>query len=177
MIDSRLARALDTSAFGDVASMTMEELRACRAECQELEVGLSYQRRMAQGRLDIVDAERRRRATGAALVDPGDLVSSLSDILADRGRTPGTGRLPQLMSPDAAGVDTTTLDAIVGPARLASLSDVDASELDRLVDAIADHEVEVSAGRRSLHERIDALQAEITQRYRTGEASVESLLH
>ena len=34
----------------------------------------------------------------------------------------------------------------------------------------------MSRRRRSLHERIDALQAEITRRYRTGEASVESLL-
>ena len=38
------------------------------------------------------------------------------------------------------------------------------------------HEAELSARRRTLHERIDVLQAEITRRYKTGEASVESLL-
>src|SRR5438045_1013929 len=35
---------------------------------------------------------------------------------------------------------------------------------------------EVSSTRRQLFDRIDALQGEITRRYRTGEASVESLL-
>jgi hypothetical protein len=34
----------------------------------------------------------------------------------------------------------------------------------------------VSGQRRDLFERIDALQAEITRRYKTGEASVDSLL-
>ena len=37
-------------------------------------------------------------------------------------------------------------------------------------------EHEVSGHRRDLFERIDALQAEITRRYKTGEATVDSLL-
>jgi hypothetical protein len=39
-----------------------------------------------------------------------------------------------------------------------------------------DFENDLSALRRRLHERIDALQAEIGRRYRDGEASVDSLL-
>ena len=35
---------------------------------------------------------------------------------------------------------------------------------------------EAAKRRRTLHERIDVLQAEITRRYKTGETSVESLL-
>jgi uncharacterized small protein (DUF1192 family) len=40
---------------------------------------------------------------------------------------------------------------------------------------VSAYEHDVSGRRRALHERIDVLQAEITRRYRTGEASVETL--
>src|SRR5690242_10810807 len=62
-------------------ALSMDELRAKRAESQAVEVGLSYLRRLAQGRLDIVAAEQRRRAEGGEPVDHDHLVESLSDIL------------------------------------------------------------------------------------------------
>ena len=159
----------------------MDELRARRLECQTLEVALSYQRRMAQGRLDIVGAERSRRAGGAgASADPEagteELVEQLSGILADRGRAPGLGRMPRLMAPEAEDVDTDELDAIVGPGGLASLSDAEEGELDRLIEELSGFERSISEQRRQLHGRIDTIQAEIARRYRTGEASVETLL-
>ena len=42
----------------DVTTLSMDELRAKRAESQAIETGLSYLRRLAQGRLDIVAAEQ-----------------------------------------------------------------------------------------------------------------------
>ena len=45
-----------------------------------------------------------------------------------------------------------------------------------MADALAALEVKVSGYRHDLFERIDALQAEITRRYKTGEATVDSLL-
>jgi hypothetical protein len=45
-----------------------------------------------------------------------------------------------------------------------------------MADALSALEVRVSGCRRDLFERIDALQAEITRRYKTGEATVDSLL-
>lgn len=161
---------------GDVTSLAMDDLRAKRAECQALEVALSYQRRMAQGRLDIVAAERRRRAEGGEPPSDDDLVRSLAATLADRARPPGNGRLPQLMAPDATDVDTDELDAIAGPGTLARLTEASEDDLGRLVEGLSTYEGQVSRNRRALHERIDALQAEITRRYKTGEASVESLL-
>jgi hypothetical protein len=80
------------------------------------------------------------------------------------------------MAPDAVDVDTAELDAIAGPGGLARLTDQTDAELVRLVEELSTYEAHISVQRRSLHERIDALQAEITRRYRTGEASVESLL-
>jgi hypothetical protein len=172
----QLERVLADDYVGDITALPMDELRVKRTECQAFEVGLSYQRRMAQGRLDIVAAERRRRAEGGEPPTHDDLVRNLAATLADRSRPPGNGRLPQLMSPDATDVDTSELDAIAGPGGLARLTDQPDEELTRLVDALSTYEIEVSRRRRLLHERIDALQAEITRRYRTGEASVETLL-
>lgn len=180
MDPARLAHALDPSYVADLESLSMEELRARRTACEALEVGLSYQRRMAQGRLDIVGAEVRHRAGGSPAPHADgatpELVEQLSGVLADRGRPPGFGRMPRLMAPEAEDVDTTALDAIAGPATLSALADVDDAELARLVEGLTEYEREVSGRRRQLHATIDAIQGEITRRYRTGEASVETLL-
>jgi hypothetical protein len=171
-----LARVLADDYIGDVAALAMEELRSKRAECQTFEVGLSYLRRLAQGRLDIVAAEQRRRADGSEPLDHDGLVAGLSDILGDHLKAPGNGRLPQLLGPDLNDVDSVELDAIAGSIRLGELGDATDDELADLVERLAAYEAGVSADRHRLHERIDALQAEITRRYKTGEASVESLL-
>jgi hypothetical protein len=154
----------------------MVELRAKRAESQNVETGLSYLRRLAQGRLDIVAAEQRRRADGSEPVDAEHLVESLSDILGDHLVAPGNGRLTQQLGPDLNEIDTTALDAIAGPGRLSNLGDASDADLAELVVKLSAYEADVSAKRRALFETIDALQAEITRRYKTGEASVESLL-
>jgi hypothetical protein len=176
----RIAHVLEPAYAADIESLPMDELRERRATCQALEVGLSYQRRMAQGRLDIVGAERNQRAGGdTAPTAGGDtevLVEQLSGVLAERGRTPGFGRMPQLMAPDAEDVDTTLLDGIAPPSTLASLAELDDDAIAALVEALSTYEREVSDRRRALHGRIDAFQAEIARRYRTGEASVETLL-
>lgn len=174
MDEGRLEQVL--AEIGDVTKLPMDDLRARRADAQELEVVLSYQRRVAQGRLDIVAAEQQRRATGGEPPSPDDLVRSLTATLSDRSRGPGNGRLPQLMAPEAAEVETAELDGVVGPGTLVRLTELGDDQLAEIVEALSAYEADVSVRRRALHERIDELQAEITRRYRTGEASVESLL-
>jgi nickel-type superoxide dismutase maturation protease len=171
-----LERVLDASYVTDLESLEMDELRARRDECQELETALSYVRRLAQGRLDIAGAELKRRTEGGEHLDVHELVSRLPDILSDRIHAPGLGRLPTLMAPGADADLTGDLDAVADATRLLHLADMADDEVTALVDAIHGYEHEVSARRRRLHEQIDKLQAEIIRRYRTGEASVESLL-
>ena len=64
-----LADLLEPAYLGDLPGRSMDEVRAMRAECQEVETGLSLLRRLVQGRLDIVGLElqppRRRVATPA----------------------------------------------------------------------------------------------------------------
>lgn len=172
-----LAALLDPGYLGDLPSRPMDEVRAMRAECQEVETGLSLLRRMVQGRLDIVGVELTRRAEGGDPSDLPDLIARLPEVLSDRTHAPGVGRLPQMMAPGELPADLEgELDAIVGAGHLADLPSVDDDHLREMADALAAFEQKVSGHRHDLFERIDALQAEITRRYKTGEATVDSLL-
>ena len=177
LVASQLDSILGPDYLGDLEQRAITDVRQMRTECQEIETGLSYLRRLVQGRLDIVGAERQRRADGREPGDLSDLISQLPEILSDRTRAPGFGRLPQIMAPgETDPALTERLDAIVGHHDLESLAQLDDDELDRVRVELDELEREVSDLRRHVFDRIDALQAEVTRRYRTGEASVESLL-
>lgn len=170
-------RILDASYLGDVTKRPIDEVRSMRAECQAVETSLSYLRRLVQGRLDIVGLELQRRAEGGDPGDLPDLISRLPETLADRTRSPGVGRLPQLLEPGELDDDLEAeLDAIVHPGELTRLPEIDDAELRDLTERLSEFEHRVSNDRHALFERIDALQAEIMRRYRTGEATVDSLL-
>jgi hypothetical protein len=172
-----LSLLLAPSYLGDLPSRPMEDVRAMRAECQEVETGLSLLRRLVQGRLDIVGLELTRRAEGGDPTDLAGLIDRLPEVLSDRTHAPGVGRLPQMMSPGELPAELEAeLDAIVGPASLSDLPHVDDALLRTMADQLEAFEQKVSGHRRDLFERIDALQAEITRRYKTGEANVDSLL-
>jgi len=172
-----LADLLDPGYLGDLPTRSIEDVRAMRAECQVVETGLSMLRRLVQGRLDIVGVELTRRAEGGDPADLPDLIARLPEVLSDRTHAPGVGRLPQLMAPgDLPPELETELDAISGPGTVSDLPALVDAELRSMAEALVAFEHKVSGHRAELFERIDALQAEITRRYKTGEASVDSLL-
>jgi len=164
--------------LGDLTSRPLEEVRAMRAECQAVEADLSYLRRLVQGRLDIVAGEARRREAGEPRADGRTLVASLAEALSERGGGgAGRGALPQGLGPSSDdGRLTEELDRICDGSRLAALDDLDDAALATLVRDLGALERDVSAQRSLTFQRLDALSAEITRRYRTGEASVENLL-
>lgn len=174
---TELSRLLDPGYLGDLPARTIEDVREMRAECHEVESGLSLLRRVVQGRLDIVGLELSRRAEGGDPTDLAALIARLPELLSDRTHAPGVGRLPQIMSPgEMPSALERELDEIVGDAHLAALPSVDDAQLRAMTDQLAAFEQRVSGHRLQLFECIDALQAEITRRYKTGEASVDSLL-
>jgi hypothetical protein len=176
-MSSDLAALLDPDYLGDLPSRTMDDVRAMRAECQEVETGLSLLRRLVQGRLDIVGVELTRRAEGGDPDDLPALIARLPEVLSDRTHAPGIGRLPQMMAPGELPEELEAeLDAIVGAGHLTELPTVDDDHLRSMADSLDALEHKVSGYRHDLFERIDALQAEITRRYKTGEATVDSLL-
>ncbi len=174
---SDLGVLLDPDYLGNLTARDMDEVRDMRKECQEVETGLSLLRRVVQGRLDIVGVELQRRAEGGDPDDLPDLIARLPEVLSDRTHAPGVGRLPQMMTPGEMPPELEAeLDAIVGTGHLADLPSVDDAALHSMAGQLDAFEQRISGQRRDLFERIDALQAEITRRYKTGEASVDSLL-
>ena len=155
---------------------TLPELRAMRVACQEVETGLSLLRRVVQGHLDIVGLEVERRASGS---DPGDreeLLARLPELLADRTAGSGPGRLASLMAPESIDPALEAeLVALVGPG-VVDAAGLDGDALQALAAGLAALETAVSDRRRAMFGRIDALQEEITRRYRSGDASVDALL-
>src|SRR3954467_4576626 len=71
----------------DPRQLSLVELRALRARLQNDDDAVSYVRRLAQARLDLVQAEKRRRITGGS--------ESLSDELPSILSTHLTGGAPR----------------------------------------------------------------------------------
>lgn len=168
---------LDPSFGADLGAVSIEELRRRRAVADERETACSYLRRMVQARLDIVGAERARRAAGEPAGDISDLVDRLPGILGEHVHAPGRGRLSQLMAPgDTDPVLQQRLDAILANADLAALPALDEGELGRLQSELESFEQEVSGVRRQLHTLLDSMSSEVVRRYRDGEARPDDLL-
>ena len=165
-----LERLLEGSYLSDLSSLGPEELRTMRDEAQQVEAKLSYLRRLVQGRLDIVTAELARRTSGGQAGDLSALVEQLPQILADRVRAPGPGRLPTNLVPPDDDDLTAELDA-VGGGNLGAIPDLSEDELRGLSSRLEALEATVSARRRAVFGVIDTLQAELASRYEHGEVT------
>jgi hypothetical protein len=156
----------------DPADLSLAELRSLRQHLQHEEDAVSYARRVAQARLDLVTAELERRKPGRSVSDlPDELRAVLSQHL-----TAGSARPPRPtedLSDHPLAVELDELCAKRGFGRVEELADV---ELSMLADALGEFERKVSSQRRGLFERLDALSAELVRRYRDGEATVDTLL-
>ena len=176
-MDPELDRILAEDYLDGIADQPVARLRELRGECQAVETQLSYLRRMVQGRHDIVTGEIDRRGSGGDRYDVSDLVDRLPEILADRIHAPGPGRLPPNMEPgELTGRLADRLTEITERVPIESPGEADDEALTEVAAELSELEHEVSGFRRQLFDRIDTLQAEITRRYRTGEAQVDDVL-
>jgi hypothetical protein len=172
---SELERLFAPDYLDGLSQRSLEEVRAMRDECQDAETAVSYLRRVAQGRLDIVHAYLKDGDGGG---DLASLVERLPDIIgAGPPRPPGPGRLPSQMGPDMGHEDLTArIDEVLDGARIGELPTMARAELQGIADSLSEIEAKISDERRSLHERIDTLQAEIVDRYKRGEVDPDRLL-
>lgn len=176
-MDAELDRILDDGFLRGIADLSVGGLRSLRAECQTVETRLSYLRRLVQGQHDIVTGEVDRRRHGGDPADVADLVDRLPGILADRLHAPGPGHMPVGMEPgELTGRLADQLHEISTRVPLESISSVSDAELATSAEQLSGLEQEVSSLRRATFDRIDALQGEITNRYRDGRAKVDDLL-
>lgn len=157
-----------------LATLPTSELRTRRAACEEAEEGVSYARRLLQGRLDLLRAELAGRdGRGAA-----SLLEALPSILAGDGAhgDPMKARATRLRVPPSADAHAEALDAIADEATLLDPRPLGLEELADLVEALNEHERRLSALRHALFQRIDALRNELAARYKDGRADVKELL-
>lgn len=163
---------MTTTEMTDPGEMSLMELRSLRQRLQNEDDAVSYARRVAQARLDLVQAEAHRRAAEQQDDDPGDeLRTVLSHHLT--GGPPRPPRPTEDLSGHPLAVELDEVCASGGLGRLKSLDD---AELASLTGAISEFESRVSADRKERFDRLDALSAELVRRYRDGEADVETLL-
>ncbi|MCY0945991.1 RsiG family protein [Streptomyces antarcticus] len=172
--ESPVPAAATTAAATTAAATTalgLPELRGLRRDAQRDEADLSYVRRLLQGRIDILRAELARRTDPEAPV-----VDRLSEILADA---------PSSRSASARHVTLGTPHSEEYRVLAAEmLSDVELSDLGARTDGelhdglgrLVRYEQQVSRRRQQLQRTADDCSAEITRRYREGEAQVDDLL-
>lgn len=176
-MDHDLERILADHYLDGLPDRSVADLRSLRAECQSVETQLSYLRRLVQGRHDIVTGETARREGGGDPNDLSGLVARLPEILADRIRAPGPGRLPaSIEPPEPSGRLVVRLESIADAVPLDTPDVVSDDDLRRSAAELDALEAEVSILRMELFVRIDAIEADLTRRYADGEAHVEDLL-
>jgi hypothetical protein len=156
----------------DPRSLSLPDLRALRAELQQLDDAISYVRRLAQARLDLARAEVRRRSGGA---DAAGLSDELPAILGAQ-LTGGQARPPRPADDFSHHPLALELEQLCADAGSAGLSDLDGDELESYLASLSDFERVRSTERKELFARIDELSAELVRRYRDGEADVDRLL-
>src|SRR5262245_58042462 len=147
-----------------LGDQSLDQLRAMHEECLEVETEVSYVRRIAQARIDIVRAELDRRAAGGSV---GDLVSALPKILADDAprAAPEHSRLPRHLAPAPNIEWKRGLEHLITDATLVNLPTMSDESLQHTVEQLGELEQETSERRKALHVVIDAIEAELAARH------------
>jgi len=169
----RIDRVLSEDYLTALGEQSLAEVRALRDEAEQEEVDLSYIRRLLQGRMDIVRAELSRRDGKTT----GSLVDGLAQTLADvpRAAARGLGR-HTTVEPSRVDSHRRSVEALVADVDLTDTAARDSASLDRALQVLAAEEKVISGKRREVQAVMDACQAEITRRYRVGEADIATRL-
>jgi hypothetical protein len=161
----------------DLNGRSLEDLRSLRDECRDVENETSFERRLCHARIDILRAEIERRSGN----QDQDLLSRLPEILGSAElRTGDTGalpsRAPDLSIPRNADIPRRRVEEIAGEQTMTRLNQLQSDEIKEIMANLAEHERNLSARRRKLHEVMDIIQAEIVRRYTSGEADPTAVL-
>jgi hypothetical protein len=170
----RIDRVLRDDYLADVATLSLGELRAKRDDAEQEETDVSYLRRLVQGRIDILRAELGRRGGEGS----GSLLADLPQILGEvhpRNAPRGLGR-HSTIEPSRADEHRRYVEALVADVDLSDVAARTDEELRNAMSVFEREESDLSDKRRRIFAVLDACSAEITRRYRDGEADVSDLL-
>ncbi|MFC1407566.1 MULTISPECIES: hypothetical protein [Streptacidiphilus] len=152
----------------------IEELRTLRRQAQEDEADLSYLRRLLHGRVDILRAELTRRSGRTAAANT--LLEQLAAILTDvPSQVRNSARHLTLNTPRSEEFQALA-DELMDDVALADLESQSDVALQAACIRLTAHERMLSGRRQGLQRTVDGCSAEITRRYREGEARVDDLL-
>jgi vacuolar-type H+-ATPase subunit I/STV1 len=158
----RIERLVAPEFSADLNRRDLEALREMRDECSAVEHSVSYTRRLAQGRFEILSAERTRREEGGSV---HDVVADLPRILGDeRGRaSAGNARVTTADEP-LVEIDWGPQSHLIADDSLATLDTLGDDDLAAMVDELSEFERELSEFRRELHRVLDSIEHEIATR-------------
>jgi hypothetical protein len=166
----RVQRLLQPGYATGLEGRPLEELRAMHEECAQAELALSYYRRLAQARMEILEAEKSRRERGGTV---GDLVADLPRILsAESGRS----SITNTRGTPAADPPTIELEwpdhreQLVFDTTLAKLPGLPLDELASTLASLKQFERELSDLRGQMHVVMDAIDRVIADRRVAGTA-------
>lgn len=156
---------------GDLSRFEIAALRTERTDLEEAEAQVSLLRRSLLARIDLIEATLEVRRNGDDATERLDaLLATLPDLMAPRRstRSPRSPRHRRAVEPDAE------LFAVIDAAEAISMFaivEAGIDELDVEYERLSALERRVSTVRGRLHRILDAIQADIARRYRTGELS------
>ena len=156
---------LEPGYMSDLDEIDLDELRKRRAATEDVEIQISYSRRLLQGRMDLLAFEVRRR-TGE---EERSLLEALPEILATGlvfGPEPILRHL-ETMPPSPTTEGHRLLDRVLADGILTELPDLSDDEVHEAIDRLGDVEAELSLQRKQLHGVIDSIRQEIIARYRS----------
>jgi len=168
----------------DPSQLPLHELRALRADLQAQDDVVSYVRRLAHARLDLIDAELQHRAavvpaavgdTAHGAASDGAVTGELRHLLGHH-LTGGPARPPRPAEDESQHPLALEFEALCLQYGIADLTGLDDDQLHELRAQVGEFEHRQSHARQDLFHRIDALSAELVRRYRDGEADVDGLL-
>ena len=151
--------------------LSLDELRAKRAEMQHQEDAVSFVRRLAQGRLDIARDELRRRIDNEPLLD---VATNLAGVFGQE-HGGGSNRPPRDTEVPVGHPLVIALEKICEELGFGQLRTLQVAELEALEVSLATFERERSEERKALFSSIDALTTELVSRIKGGGADVDAM--
>jgi hypothetical protein len=159
--------------MSDLSHLDLAGIRATRAALQAQEDAVSFVRRMAQGRLDIARDEQRRRAEN---LPTSQTATDLAGVFGQE-HGGGSARPPRETNISTDHPLVIELEQLCDRVGFGSIRTLDETALVGVIDELSAFENARSSERRALFDQIDALTAELVQRYKQDGADVDSLLN
>jgi hypothetical protein len=162
----RIDRIRDADYVVGLADLSLEDLRARRAECLAEREYLSLLRRLVQGRAEILRAEVERRG---AVIEGEPVVERLSQILTggEEHQASSRGEALRIGAPEEEMLlARRRIERLVADAGISDPSNLDDAKLAEVVDTLATEERVVSGDRRDVIRILDVVQDELKRRYK-----------